>query len=96
MYNEVIELIKVVNTINDIGDPVEVKTSREVFAQMRSIGMKETYEAMSHNLKPEMVFILSDYYDYDDEDVVKYNEVEYRVLRTYRKGTNELEIVVTR
>jgi hypothetical protein len=80
--NEVLTLIK--------GD-----TSRDVFCRLASIGMKEFYEANARDFFPEMKFILADYLDYDNEQLVEHNGRRYRVLRTYRTG-QELEIVVER
>jgi SPP1 family predicted phage head-tail adaptor len=96
MYNEVIELLAITETINEVGDRIESITKKEVFAQLRSVGMKETYEAMNAGLKPEKVFVLADYYDYNDQEFIEYENERYTVLRTYRKNSNELEIVVTR
>ena len=95
MYNDVITLISVTRTVDAIGDPVEVETRVDVFAASRSVGMRETYEAMAVGLKPERVFVLADYYDYDDQEEIEHEGIRYRVLRTYRKDV-ELEIVVTR
>lgn len=95
MQNDVITLVSVANTVNELGDTVSVRTEREIFAEVRSIGMKETYEALAHGLKPELTFVLADYYDYNDEMIVIYEEKEYRVLRTYR-NSNALELVVTK
>lgn len=96
MYNDVIALLTITETVNDIGDLVETVAKKEVFAQIRSVGMKESYEALAVGLKPELTFALADYYDYDDQEFIEYNSVRYRVQRTYRKASNELEIVVTR
>lgn len=96
MYNDVITLLTITEAENDIGDLVETITKKEVYAQVRSIGMKEKYEAFAVGLKPELTFVLADYYDYDDQEFIEYNSVRYSVLRTYRKITNEIEIVVTR
>lgn len=96
MYNDVISLLTITETINEIGDRVESVTKKEIFAQVRSIGMKEKYEALNVGLKPELTFVIADYYDYDDQEHIEYNSIRYKVLRTYRKNTNELEIVVTR
>lgn len=80
--NEVLKLIK--------GD-----ASRTVFCRVASIGMKEFYEASARDFYPEMKFILADYLEYNNEQLVEYNGQMYRVLRTFRTG-QELEIVVTR
>lgn len=96
MYNDVITLLSIATTTNEVGDTVETITSKEVFAQVRSVGMKESYEALAVGLKPELAFVLADYYDYDDQEYIEHNSVRYRVLRTYRKLSNELELVVTK
>ena len=80
--NEVIKLIK--------GD-----TSREVFCRLQSIGPSEFYEASARDFSPEMKFVLRDYLDYDDEQLIEYNGRRFRVLRTYRTG-QELELTVQR
>lgn len=95
-YNEVITLLKVTKTTSDTGDIVEVIERNEIFAKYNSVGMKETYTALSLGLKPEISFTIADYYDYDGQDSLEYNGERWRILRTYRKATNELEIVVTK
>ena len=96
MYNDAITLLTETVTINTIGDMVTTTVSTNVFAKVKSIGMKEAYEAMSVGLKPELCFVLADYLDYNNQELIQYNSVTYKVLRTYRGKSNELEIVVTR
>ena len=96
MYNYIITLVTETETINEIGDTIKVAAEREVFADIKSVGMKETYEAMGVGLKPELTFVLADYYDYDEECLIIYDGKRYKVIRTYIKQSNELEIVVTR
>lgn len=74
---------------------IKGETSRTVFCRVASIGMKEFYEASARDFYPEMKFILADYLEYDNEQLVEHNGQMYRVLRTFRTG-QELEIVVTR
>lgn len=80
--NEVITLIK--------GD-----TRREVFCRLQSIGQSEFYEASARDFYPEKKFVLADYLDYDDEQLIEHDGRRFRVLRTYRVG-QELELTVTR
>lgn len=94
MYDEVITLLNITTTTNDYGDMIETETKKDVFAQVKSIGMKETYQALSVGLKPELIFILADYYDYENQKAIEYEGERYSVIRTYRKS-NELELVVT-
>lgn len=95
MYKEIVKLIKGIEESNELGDLVSVKTEREVFANIKSIGMKEKYEALSVGLNPELVFILPDYYEYQNEEKAEYDGVEYDIIRTYRTGRT-IEVVVSR
>ncbi len=72
--------------------------TREVLCGVRSIGMREFYQANASDFHPEVKFVLADYLDYSNEPRVKYDgdlavPGVYRVLRTYRTG-QELEITV--
>ncbi len=70
MYNEVISLITIDESTNEVGDLVKVKTNKDVFAELKSIGQTEFYQAKALGLKPELKFVLADYYDYNDEKIV--------------------------
>jgi len=96
MYNDILSLVKEELGTNEFGDSVSSETVREVFCEVRSVGMKEKYQAQAIGLLPELVFVLADYYEYDDEQKVRYQGKEYRILRTYIKNTHEIELVVTR
>ena len=67
---------------------------RDVFGGLRSVTRSEFYQAQAVGYKPEVVFALADYLDYQDESLVKHDGKLYRVLRTYRAG-QELEVVAT-
>ena len=72
--------------------------TREVLCGVRSIGMREFYQANASDFHPDVKFVLADYLDYSNEPRVKYDgdlavPGVYRVLRTYRTG-QELEITV--
>lgn len=62
------------------------ETLREVAAESRSVGMTETYTALSQGLRPSITFKLALAEDYQGEKEVEYGGVRYRVLRTYRNG----------
>ena len=101
MYDSVIKLISETKTVNQYGDTVFAETERQVFAQLRSIGQSEFYQAQATGLKPEIKFVLPDYLEYRNEKRIKFRdfneteEEEYTVLRTYRNN-KEIEIVCKR
>ena len=100
MFDSVIKLLKEVNTVDEYGDTVKTYTERQVFAEVRSIGQSEFYQAEAVGLKPEIKFLIADFADYQDEKALKHTpfggvEETYTVLRTYRNKIN-LEIVCKR
>ena len=97
MNKDIIILIKAEQTKNNFDELVQEFTEqREVFAKVESVGYKEFYEASAVGMKPTLKFILSDYFDYDGEKIIKYQDEYYAVIRTYKhESRNELEITVT-
>ena len=92
MYNEVIYLLTTRSTTNEVGDQIETQEKSMRFAQLKSIGQSEFYQAQAQGLKPEIKFVLADYLDYENQEEIIHNNFRYKVLRTYRTG-NEIEIV---
>jgi hypothetical protein len=64
---------------------------RDVFCSVRSIGMREFYQANATDFHPEVKFVLADYLDYAGETMAIHDGQLYRILRTYRTGI-ELEL----
>ena len=81
--------------MNEVLTLIKGETSRTVLCSLRSIGQSEFYEASARDFYPELKFVLADYLDYDNEQLVEYNGQRYSVLRTYRAG-QELELTVQR
>lgn len=93
MYNEVIELGKPKIIEDDYGNQSKAYDFKEVFADVKSVSQSEFYTASQSGFKPSFKMILPDYYEYDEEDTVKYNGVLYHIIRTFRNGL-ELELTV--
>lgn len=68
------------------------ETPVEVFAEVRSVTSSEYYRALSAGIEPELVFVLTDYADYNGEKVFLYEGVRWRVIRTY---TRNMSIEIT-
>lgn len=100
MYDERVKLIKVEKSVNAYGDIIEKPIEREVFAELKSVGMNEFYQANAQGFKPELKFALADYLEYQDEKTLKYkrfgrDEEEYTIIRTQIKD-NGIELVCKR
>lgn len=100
MYDEIISLIAEEKSADKYGDITVIQTSRNVFADLKSITRSEFYQAQAAGMKPEVKFVLADYLDYRNEEIVRYQpfggvEEDYSVIRTYRNG-NQLELICKR
>lgn len=73
-----------------------VETTRELPVTVRSVGMQETYQAMSNNHNPEVVVVLEHDFEYQAEKAVLLNGVRYNVLRTYINKWDQIEITLER
>ena len=76
-------------------EPTE--TERAIMATVRSVGMSETYQARSAGLSPELVFQITNKADYQNEKRLRYDGVEYDIIRVYiHPSTEHVELTVQR
>ena len=92
LFKEVINLVGVTTTENDMGDIIEVVTKREVFADKKSIRQNEFYQAQATGLRPELMFIVRTI-EYEQEPKLEYNLKTYNIIRTYDKDGELTELV---
>jgi len=92
LFKEVVKLISVTVTENDMGDIIETPVEREVFADKQSIRQSEFYQAAATGLRPELMFVVRSV-DYNGEQKLKYNDKEYAVIRTYDKDGELTELI---
>lgn len=69
---------------------------RTVYCTVRSVGMREAYEAMGHGLRPEWVFELAHSFEYQGEKRCVFRGIQYNVIRTYITESDGVEITVER
>jgi len=92
LFRDVVKLISVTVTENDMGDITETTVEREVFADKRSIRQSEFYQAAAIGLRPELMFVVRSI-DYNQEPKLKYNGKEYTIIRTYDKDGELTELI---
>lgn len=97
MFDSTIKLLTETSTTNEYGDTITTVAEKEIFAEVKSVGQTEFYQAQAVGLKPEIKFVIADFLDYSGEKKLKYTpfggtEEIYDILRTYRNNIN-LEIV---
>ena len=96
LFRDVISLITVTTTENELGDTIEVSTERQVFADKQSIRQSEFYQAAATGLRPELMFVVRTI-DYNQESKLKWPATdegkEYTIIRTYDKDGELTELV---
>lgn len=96
LYSDVANLIAQTYTVNSIGDAVPTETSRRVYVEVKSLGLKRKIEAMATGLNVEFKLILADVQEYNDEKIVEYKSVRYNVLNVYVADDQSVELTVGR
>ena len=72
------------------------RQERTVYCTLRSVGMRESYEAMAHGLRPELVLVLSQDFEYQGETGAVVEGVDYTILRTYVTAADGIELTLQR
>lgn len=92
LFRDVVKLISITVTENDMGDIIETPVEREVFADKQSIRQSEFYQAAATGLRPELMFVVRSI-DYEGEPRLKYSGKEYTIIRTYDKDGELIELI---
>lgn len=94
--NEQIYLIKQGNsTSTATGEFTRTETRKQVFAELMSVKRNEFYQASASGFKPEISFKIYDF-EYNGEQLVEYNNVKYKVYRTYNSQKEDMiELICT-
>lgn len=92
LFKDIINLVSVTTTENDMGDIIEVETKREVFADKKSIRQNEFYQAQATGLRPELMFVVRSI-EYEQEPKLEYNSKMFNIIRAYDKDGELMELV---
>lgn len=85
MRADVITLVKDEPGAHGVYEPHR-EQMREVFCEVRSVGMRESYEARSQGLTPSVAFALALAEDYEGEHELIWHGIRHRIIRTYVNG----------
>lgn len=83
------------STLDTIGNIIPADTDRTVWADIRSIGRNEFFQAQQTGLKPEIMAIVK-INDYQGEALAVYDGTLYDVYRTYKSGLENIELYLRR
>lgn len=99
------DIIKLISygesTIDDNGNEAPEEIVRTVMCTVGDITRNEFYQAAHVGLHPDITFNLSDFWDYNGEQLIRWTDPkgtkhEYTVTRTYRlQGSDGLQIIAT-
>lgn len=76
-------------------DPITIPIGTTILCGLNSVGRGEFYAAAAVQLRPELVFTIHAY-EYSGQQLVEFEGVRYKVLRTYSTGFEELELTCQR
>ena len=93
--SDIIYLVSVTRFQDSMGVWREAKERKQVFCRAESVTRAEFFDGGRNGLKPEYRFTLF-FGDYNGEQSLIYNGVEYAVYRTYKAHTDEIELYVQR
>lgn len=91
MWQNELILISKTFEFDDIGNQVPIENKTEVFCDVKSVSRSEFYNAATAGLKPSLVFVIHDY-EYNNEETVEFENNRYKVIRTYHKSVEEIEL----
>lgn len=78
---------------NDYGVLERTATKRQVYVDVVSVSASEFFEGGRNGLKPALRFSMFKY-DYSNEDVIEYNDIQYSIYRTYVKNYDQIDLYV--
>lgn len=84
-FKDVIYLISVTVTEDEIGNQIETPTERMVYANEISVSSQEFYNAAVTGLRPTKRFEIYSF-EYQGEERLKHDGVMYRIIRTEKRG----------
>lgn len=90
--NEVITLVQIKFTKNELFQDVKKEIHSEIFAERKSIGQREFFNAGQTGIKPSCCFVV-DLYDYNNASFLIYEGKRYSIYRTFEKGS-DIELYV--
>jgi hypothetical protein len=94
IFADVATLIKQSFTVSDIGDSIPTETSRQVFVEFQSIGLKRKMDALATGLSIEFKLLLKDIAEYDGEKIAEYKGTRYNVKNVFIRDDQIVELTM--
>lgn len=90
-YRDLIDLVSTEKSQNENGYPVVIETARQVFASAESVKRSEFYAGNKEGIQLAIAFVVR-CADYSGETLIDYDGKRYRLIRSYTKDGEWLEL----
>ena len=94
MHEEIILIGKASAEINEIGDPVRESNKKIVYGEEKQIYSKDFFQAAASNMRLEICLVIWKY-DYKGQKFLEYNNLKYKIVKTYTTDDNKIELTCT-
>lgn len=91
MWSDTLELGRLKVIVNDNGVEKETLITREVFCNEKSVTTNEYYQSSQNGNEIKVVFEVKQI-DYEKEQYVIYEGEAYKVARTYKINSEDIEL----
>lgn len=96
MWCDILYLLEEVETFDSLNRPHRSYKETKVYANKISVKRTEFYQAQAAGFKPEKCFeVRTVEFNEDIHTHVKYNDVVYKILRSYEKDSEITELTLT-
>lgn len=96
MWSDVLYLLEEIETFDELNKPHYSFKETKVYANKKSVKRSEFYQAQAAGFKPEKVFeVRTIEFNEDKHTHVKYNNVIYKILRSYEVDSEITELTLT-
>jgi len=90
-YDNEVTLISKSIVEDEIGNQLSVPIEQTVLCCELSVSRSEFYNAAANGLKPTKVLKVHRF-EYNNETKIKYEDIPYKVIRTYAVNNEEIEL----
>lgn len=96
MWCDILYLLEEIETFDKLNRPHRSYNETKVYANKISVKRTEFYQAQAAGFKPEKCFeVRTVEFNEDIHTHVKYNDVVYKILRSYEKDSEITELTLT-
>lgn len=96
MWSDILYLLEEIETFDKLNRPHRSYKETKVYANKISVKRTEFYQAQAAGFKPEKCFeVRTVEFNEDKHTHVKYNDVVYKILRSYEKDSEITELTLT-